>query len=527
MFTFNNIRRALALTIVALSLGGCIKNDLPYPRIAVSFTDFMVDGESAPAVIDPETRTVTLTMGEEADLSAVPLLSYTLDPADARVEEGDLPETLNLIRPIYVTLSLYQDYIWTIRASQTIERYITVSPQMGEPIIDVPGRRVIVYVPTGTDLTKVTISTIKLAATGSTMEPDVAGEVVDLSKPLEILVTEHGSESLWTIYCETVDATVTLNAVDAWTRVAWLYASAEEGKDNGFEYRLQGSEAWTRVPEEYVTSSAGTMTARLIHLSPATTYEVRAFSGLDATATETFTTGEEAQLPNGDMDLWQLDGKVWNPWGEGDTPFWDTGNKGATTLGSSNTQPTSDTQSGNGYAAELKSEFKGIGSLGKLAAGNIFTGVYVRTDGTNGILNFGREFTRRPTRLTAMFKYHSAEISNVGTDPRYSDWKGRPDTAQVYIALTDWTAPLEVRTNPRNQQLFDPGDPAVIAYGAVSYGEDVADWTPLSIDLEYRSTSRVPRYVLVVCSASKYGDFFVGGAGSILTIDDIHLEYDY
>ncbi len=67
----------------------------------------------------------------------------------------------------------------------------------------------------------------------------------------------------------------------------------------------------------------------------------------------------------------------------------------------------------------------------------------------------------------------------------------------------------------------------MIAYGSMALGETVSSWTPLNIPLTYRSTSRVPKYILVVCSASKYGDFFVGGAGSILTIDDLKLEYDY
>lgn len=517
----------MALGAAALAMAGCIKNDLPYPRVPVAFTDFMVEGQSEPAVIDPDTRTITLTMGEEADLESVELLDFSIEPSEGRVDELEIGDKLNLVRPVYLTASLYQQYVWTVRATQTIERYISVEPQMGDPVIDVPGRRIIVYVPSSADMTKIKVVSLKLAAPSATMEPDLRGREVDMTKPVDVIVSDHGRESLWTIYCEPVDATVTLDRIDAWTRVAWLYGSAEEGKDNGFEYRIEGTQEWTRVPQEWITSGAGTMSCRLIHLSPSTTYEVRAYSDMDATATELFTTGEEAQLPNGDFDLWWLDGKVWNPWAEGGTPFWDTGNKGATTLGSSNTQPTADTQTGTGYAAELKSEFKGVGSLGKLAAGNIFTGVYVRTDGTNGILSFGREFSRRPTRLSAMFKYKSAAITHVGSDTRFKDWKGRPDTAMVYIALTDWPSPMEVRTNPRNQNLFDPADPGVIAYGYVQYGEDVSTWTPLSIELEYRSTSRVPKYVLVVCSASKYGDFFVGGSGSILTIDDLKLEYDY
>lgn len=519
-----NILLAAGLTLL---LGGCINNDLPYPRVEVKFTEFTVGGQVEPAVIDTDKRTVTIALDEEADLSNVELLAYTIDPAEARVGDGELPARLDLTAPRSVTLSLYQDYEWTISATQAIERYITVEPQMGEPVIDVPGRRVIVYVSGGADLSALDVTSIKLGRKGSVMEPDLEGQKADFTRPVEVTVTDRGAESRWTIYAETVDATVTLSSADAWTQVAWLKATALEGRDNGFEYRVSGSDSWTRVPDEYITSEGGTLTCRLIHLAPSTTYEVRAFSDGDVTAAQQITTGAAAQLPNADFDRWTLDGKVWNPWGDGDTPFWDTGNKGATTLGTSNSQPTTDTPSGAGNAAELKSEFKGVGSLGKLAAGNIFSGVYVRTDGTNGILNFGQEFTQRPTRMTAQIKYTTAPISHVGSDEEYSDWKGRPDTAQVYIALTDWDTPLEVRTNPRNRQLFDPSDPAVIAYGAVSFGETIENWTQISVDLEYRSTSRVPKYVLVVCTASKYGDYFVGASGSVLTIDDLNLEYDY
>lgn len=517
----------ILLIALTLLLGGCIKNDLPYPHIQANFTAFMVEGESEPAVIDPETRTITLTMGEEANLEAVKLLSYELSPEGSRVADDDLPPTLNLIRPLYVTVRLYEDFVWTIRANQNIERYITLEGQMGQPVIDVPGRRIVAYVPKGTDLSAIKVTSLKVGSTAATMEPNLVGQTVDFSRPVDFVVNDYGRESLWTIYVEPIDAAVTLNGVDAWTRVAWLYANAEAGKDNGFEYRIKGTEEWTKAPAEWITAANGQFTCRLIHLTPATVYEVRAYSGLDVTALQEFTTGEETQLPNNDFELWWLDGKVWNPWAEGGTPFWDTGNKGASTLGTSNSIPTEDTPSGVGFAAELKTEFKGIGSIGKIAAGNIFTGVYVRTDGTNGVLNFGREFSQRPTRLTLTMKYNCAPITHVGTDPEYADWKGRPDNAQIYIALTDWAAPFEVRTNPKNRQLFDPNAPEVIAYGSAIFDESVTDWTPVSIELDYRSTSRVPRYVLVVCSASRYGDFFVGGSGSVLTIDDLVLEYDY
>ncbi|MDE7471164.1 MAG: PCMD domain-containing protein, partial [Paramuribaculum sp.] len=45
--------------------------------------------------------------------------------------------------------------------------------------------------------------------------------------------------------------------------------------------------------------------------------------------------------------------------------------------------------------------------------------------------------------------------------------------------------------------------------------------------LDYRSTSRVPNYIMIVASASKYGDFFTGGAGSTLLVKKLELIYDY
>ena len=55
----------------------------------------------------------------------------------------------------------------------------------------------------------------------------------------------------------------------------------------------------------------------------------------------------------------------------------------------------------------------------------------------------------------------------------------------------------------------------------------VAEYTPFEINLEYRATDRRPRYAVIVSSASKYGDFFTGGEGSVLCVDDFKLHYDY
>lgn len=58
-------------------------------------------------------------------------------------------------------------------------------------------------------------------------------------------------------------------------------------------------------------------------------------------------------------------------------------------------------------------------------------------------------------------------------------------------------------------------------------GEDVDTYVPFEVRLDYRSTSRVPKYLLITASASKYGDYFTGGNGATLWLDDLELVYDY
>ena len=167
----------------------------------------------------------------------------------------------------------------------------------------------------------------------------------------------------------------------------------------------------------------------------------------------------------------------------------------------------------------------GIGAIGKLAAGSIFAGKFRKVDGTNGILDFGRLWTARPTRLRGYFKYTTAPINYASEE--FQNLKGQPDTCQIWIALVDLDAPLEIRTNPRNRQLFDKNAPYVIAYGELSRGSDTRGWEMFEIPLEYRDTGRVPSYILVTSAASKYGDYFTGGTGATLLVDDFSLDYDY
>ncbi len=521
---FDKLCILLPLAALVLIMQGCLKNDIPYPRIQPNFTEMEAPGLVKAAEIDSANRLVTLSFDESVDIENVSITSYKLSQG-ATIVSGDLDRPVDLSHYYIVTLRLYQDYDWVIRGVQNIERYFTVENQVGATIIDVTGRRVVVTMAGQEALKEVKVLTMKLGPENSTAVPDLTGKTINLQKPVEVTVSAFGRDEVWTIYGEFVESSVETISADGWTQVGWVYGSGVAGHDNGVEYRQKGDTEWARVPDSWVTHTGGTFCARIINLNPLTTYEARAYSDAEAGKVVEFTTGGIVQVPNSALDEWSKDGKIWNPWPEGGEPYWGTGNKGATTLGESNTVPTEDTSSGTGLAAKLETRFIGIGVIGKLAAGNIFVGTYVRTDGTNGVLSMGRPFTERPTKLRGYLKYNSAPISH--TNNEFTSLKGEPDTCIVWCALIDSPQPVEIRTNPSNRSLFDPNGPDVVAYGKFQSGQSIPEYIPFEIELDYNSTSRVPTYILIVGSASKYGDYFTGGAGSVLYLDDLELMYDY
>ena len=520
-FTTHIITATIALLCV---LGGCIENDIPYARLQCNFTSISAEGEERPTAMDTMACKVTFYLSEEVDIHSVKIASYTLSEG-ASVVGDTINQPFDLSSPKTVTLRRYQDWQWTFEAKQTIERYFTVDGEIGATVIDIPARRVVAYVSDQTDITKIKVLSAKLGPKGAKSTPELEGQTVDFSSPVEVQVEAYGRSEIWTVYVEQTTSPVTTVRVDAWTNVAWVYGAAADSEDNYIEYRLKGASTWTKIPYDRLTIQGGSFYARLTGLAPSSTYEARAVSGEYQGATLEFTTGLNIQIPNAGLDNWWLDGKVWNPWGESDEQYWDTGNKGTTTLGASNSVPTDDTYSGKGYAAKLETRFVGIGVVGKLAAGNLFIGKYVKTDGTNGILAFGRSFEQRPTRLRGYFKYQTAPISS--TTAGFNDLKGRPDTCIIWCALVDTPEQFEIRTNPNNRQLFDPNGSYVVAYGKMESGKNVDNYTQFDFELKYTSTQRVPKYILITASASKYGDYFTGGNGAVLYVDDLELMYDY
>lgn len=520
-----NSLRCLILLVSCTLLQGCIHNDIPFPTIEQEILAIAAEGEESPAVINDDDYTVSLSLAETTDPRHVRFTTFDYtEGAEASVNllEGEY----DLTKPLKVTLSRYQSYDWVITAEQNIDRRVTIEGQIGETVIDEVGYRVIVRVPESASQTNLNLTELKLGPAGiTTYDPVVTPGVHDFSKPLHVNVSYFGETQPWTIYVEKSKLLVATTSVDAWAQVIWAYGQAPADAVNGFQYRRADAAEWTDVPDEWITRNGGSFYARIIHLDPLTKYVVRAVSGDNVGNEVEVETEATMILPDGSFDQWWQNGKVWCPWNQNGTQYWDTGNTGAATLGQSNVIPSDYTPTGQGKSAKLETRFVGIGVIGKLAAGSIFTGKFAKVDGTNGILDFGRPWTARPTRFRGYYQYTSAPINYASNDYKYL--MNRPDSCHIYVLLTDWTAPFEIRTNPKNQHLLDFSADYVIAYGGITTSESSDSYIEFDIPLQYRSTSRRPSYILVCAAASKYGDYFTGGTGATLYLDQLSLSYDY
>ena len=73
--------------------------------------------------------------------------------------------------------------------------------------------------------------------------------------------------------------------------------------------------------------------------------------------------------------------------------------------------------------------------------------------------------------------------------------RGKADSCHIYIALTDWDQPYEIRTRPEKRQLFNKSDSHVIAYAEHIQGKSDDTYQTKDLELDYRYTNRTPKYI--------------------------------
>lgn len=327
---------------------------------------------------------------------------------------------------------------------------------------------------------------------------------------------------------------------DVWATKATITAGILQDSygNASFEYRKKGSAQWSKVSP---VVNGKILSAALADLTPGETYEYRIVSDLNNFESEikTFITESALQVPNASFEDWYTDGKVRIP--GVDKSFWDSGNHGSATMNKNITDSSEDYAHSGKYSAKLVSQFVGIGIAGKFAAGNIFAGNYLYTDGTDGELGWGRPFTSRPTAIKAWVKYEPGTVvsgNNKGSGSHMA--VGATDKGTIYAAIVDGTTskyeqsksdynntfwPAIVKT--KTTQLFDRNGSNVIAIGEVIFNEATSGdgLVEITIPMKYLRTDAKGVYLIFVASASLYGDYFEGGEGSTLYLDDIEFVY--
>lgn len=566
--------------MVSLWFVACdIKEDFPDPIILGEITDFQVEGQCSAdgqstyvPTIDKESRMVTLYVNDTVDLTRLRIIKVTaagsipssgansseqpvIMPDEATYGQGvdfpqhgfvdsigDLDIRMDFTHPVKFVVSTYQDYHWTVVVHRVVKREIQVESQVGEAVIDPYLCNAIIYVASGQSLKNLKVHKFSLGGEHGIVTPDPTLEESSNfydARQFEVK-TGWGTIETWTVVVCPTDKEVEPESslkVSAWSNFAVVDASVpvDEEQFRKSSLRVEWKVAdgdWetdAHVVEYYElnTENLDSVRATLKGLTPGTTYECRLCyedAGKEIIGTSvTFTTEEQLALYNGGFENWWVDGKIDYP-NEYGFSYWDTSNPGGSSFGGSNTTATTSVVHSGDKAAKLESKYIVI----KFAAASLYTGSFGQLIGTSGAkLNWGVPFTSRPTALKGWMQYAPKAINRVGKNlPSDAPAEGEPDQCTMFCALLSEALVVD-NTNMSTFPDWD-NDPRVIAYGSLSDEQNVDSkgrWTRVSIPLVYRDMVSKPTHLLVVFSASKYGDYFHGGEGSTLYVDDFSLEY--
>lgn len=350
---------------------------------------------------------------------------------------------------------------------------------------------------------------------------------------IRIVLDDNMTEKEFDLTLDFTSSEAEAKSVNAWALFADVTGSLKSNsvpEGLKLQYKKMTEEAWTDFAGEIKTDAENkAFTARLAGLEPGANYIVRAVTAKEEGKKQiAFTTEAAAEVHNMNFDSWYMSGKAPMPNASGYS-VWDSANKATAGLG---TIPTKQETGHLAATGEGKSAVKleSMTAFGIMAAGNIYTGAFQKVIGMSGAaLEWGTPFTSRPLALKGYFDYTPMKIDMA--DAAHEALKGQPDTCQIQIFLTDRADRFQINTS--EGKFVDVNGSDIIAYGKVESGtvtstKDglVNGYEPFTIKLEYRSTTRKPTQIVIVGAASKYGDYFTGGKGSVLYLDEFSFVYD-
>lgn len=311
------------------------------------------------------------------------------------------------------------------------------------------------------------------------------------------------------------------NAAYVWSRFAYLRGYAANPSLGGsFKYKKSSETEWSMITEGVSFDEDGFATAKATGLESGEVYDYMFMQGDVESEMKTFTTDSETEVPNLNFDSWSDD---YTPSG-----WWSSGNEGTSMLKLYPTLKDNGT-SGNGvkmYTSYYSGKVLGFYQVDKLVAGNLFLGSYQGLSGVEGVkLDFGHEYTSRPSKLKFQYKYTSEKI-NVINNNRGSASNDN-DEGFIYFLLTDKMYNIDT-TNESTFIKEDSyaSDEHILAYGSFTISQTVSDFEEGTIKLTYKTLEKKPTYIIIVASSSKKGDYFTGGEGSTLWLDEFELVYD-
>ena len=357
---------------------------------------------------------------------------------------------------------------------------------------------------------------------------------------INVVVDETGKEYTYNILVpKKAGTSLAAYKANAWSNMAYL-EGAVTTKKSGFDktkvsmqWKLASApdDAWATIDNTLLSVSDDTYKYQLKGLTPNTTYQYRLIyvSAEDNVQSEVseFTTEGQTALYNGGFENWYSQGRIDICGSTSDGKYWNSSNAGAATyIGSVTTQETSFKHGGNS-SAKLATQWAVV----KLAAASLFTGDFIGLIGTKGAkLDWGVPFTSRPTALKGYYSYTPGPI-NRGSQPSGvgAPAKDSNDECQVFCALVTelfHVANAEAQGYQMTTNIDWQNDPRVVAYGQMTKNSSSnGGWQELNIPLEYHSLTTQPTHLIIVCSASKWGDYFYGSDSSVLYLDDFELVY--
>lgn len=555
--------RYLIITLFSLAtLFGvsCIENDIPYPVVTLNILGVEGQGFSV-SEIDAAKRTVTLRLDEQTDIRSVRINQVSFD---AVAHDPDLDKqamidqirtsipligTFDMRTPIYVTLSLYQDYEWTIRAEQPIERYFTVAGQIGGTVIDANTLTATAYVAMNTDRSKLPVLSLKLGPEGiTTYSPTIeqlSGSSFESVRFVD--VTAHGITERWMLYVQTTEVKIALQQINLWNNTATItaFTTPEEYETAELEYRVQGTTKWIKTPKgpyaDGVFSAeiapkwiAGSNSAGLPiqTLDPTEgifanrTYELRLLINGEERETEEASTPVGDKIPDGNMK-------------DASLSCFTTNNKEAIFWGSGNNSFTSGLCRQATFDNVTSAKLTATSAVGILASGNLFSGPFEKQGLSTGVVSFGQPYnwTARPSAMKVQYYAEHIGLINIDMHPGAPIGKGDRDKARIFVAIVDWSARHKVASGtglPTGiwdpEQTTSTEEGKIIAYGSLFI--DASSTGGKMIDLELplhfydQTTKPSGRYQIVIsCSTSAYGDFMVGCKENVLYVSNFEWKY--